>query len=114
MPARSSLAPKDPEERRRRILAAAVDVLTEKGFAGTRIADVAAAAGTSPALVVYHFGTLDGALAEALGSVEDAFYADLAAGTDPDAGWGAPARDDRDPATVLRRYLDEKPPHHGD
>lgn len=80
------LAPKDPEERRRRILAAAVDVLTEKGFAGTRIADVAAAAGTSPALVVYHFGTLDGALAEALGSVEDAFYADLAAATDPDAG----------------------------
>ena len=33
---------------------------------------------------------------------------------DTDAGWGAPARDDRDPATVLRRYLDEKPPHHGD
>ncbi|HET7902783.1 MAG TPA: TetR/AcrR family transcriptional regulator [Candidatus Nanopelagicales bacterium] len=86
VPARSSLAPKDPEERRRRILAAAVDVLTEKGFAGTRIADVAAAAGTSPALVVYHFGTLDGALAEALGSVEDAFYAELAAGADPDAG----------------------------
>ncbi len=86
MPARSSLAPKDPEERRRRILAAAVDVLTEKGFAGTRIADVAAAAGTSPALVVYHFGTLDGALAEALGSVEDAFYAELANATDPDAG----------------------------
>ena len=85
MPARSSLAPKDPEERRRRILAAAVDVLTEKGFAGTRIADVAAAAGTSPALVVYHFGTLDGALAEALGSVEDAFYADLASATDADA-----------------------------
>ena len=63
MPPRSSLAPKDPEERRRRILAAAVDVLTEKGFAGTRIADVAAAAGTSPALVVYHFGTLDDLLA---------------------------------------------------
>lgn len=86
MPARSSLAPKDPEERRRRILAAAVDVLTEKGFAGTRIADVAAAAGTSPALVVYHFGTLDGALAEALGSLEDAFYADLESATDPDSG----------------------------
>ncbi len=86
MPARSSLAPKDPEERRRRILAAAVDVLTEKGFAGARIADVASAAGTSPALVVYHFGTLDGALAEALGSVEDAFYAELSSATDPDAG----------------------------
>lgn len=86
MPARSSLAPKDPEERRRRILAAAVDVLTEKGFAGARIADVASAAGTSPALVVYHFGTLDGALAEALGSVEDAFYAELSSANDPEAG----------------------------
>ena len=33
---------------------------------------------------------------------------------DTDAGWGAsPARTD-DPAAVLRRYLDEKPPHHGD
>ena len=77
MSARSSLAPKDPEERRRRILAAAVEVLKDKGFAGARIADVAAVAGTSPALVVYHFRTLDGALAEALGSVEDDFYTDL-------------------------------------
>jgi AcrR family transcriptional regulator len=73
----SPLAPKDPEERRRRIIAAAVEVLKEKGFAGARIADIAAAAGTSPALVVYHFKTLDGALAEAVGSVEDDFYDDL-------------------------------------
>lgn len=33
---------------------------------------------------------------------------------DTDAGWGAPARDGSDPAAVLRRYLDETPPHHGD
>jgi len=84
--ATSSLAPKDPEERRRRILAAAVEVLKDKGFSGARIADVAAMAGTSPALVVYHFGTLDGALAEALGSVEDAFYDDLSHALPPDAG----------------------------
>ena len=96
MPARSSLAPKDPEERRRRILAAAVDVLTEKGFAGTRIADIASVAGTSPALVVYHFGSLDGALAEALTTVEDAFYDELAAATPPGA----------DPATRLRVLAD--------
>ena len=73
----TSLAAKAPEERRRRILAAAVEVLKEKGFAGARIADVAAVAGTSPALVVYHFATLDGVLAEALSSVEDDFYDDL-------------------------------------
>ena len=33
---------------------------------------------------------------------------------DTDAGWGTEGRADTDPATVLRRYLDEKPPHHGD
>jgi len=82
---RTSLAAKAPEERRRRILAAAVEVLKEKGFAGARIADIAAMAGTSPALVVYHFKTLDGALAEALGSVEDDFYTDLDQALPPQA-----------------------------
>jgi AcrR family transcriptional regulator len=85
MSARASLGAKDPEERRRRILAAAVEVLKDKGFAGARIADVAAVAGTSPALVVYHFKTLDGALAEALGSVEDDFYDDLSHALPPKA-----------------------------
>jgi hypothetical protein len=33
---------------------------------------------------------------------------------DTDAGWGSESRAERDPARVLRRYLDEKPPHHGD
>jgi hypothetical protein len=33
---------------------------------------------------------------------------------DTDTGWGTEGRADTDPATVLRRYLDEKPPHHGD
>jgi hypothetical protein len=33
---------------------------------------------------------------------------------DTDAGWGTEARGDADPATVLRRYLDDTPPHHGD
>jgi AcrR family transcriptional regulator len=81
----ASLAAKAPEERRRRILAAAVEVLKDKGFEGARIADVARVAGTSPALVVYHFKTLDGALAEALGSVEDDFYDDLAHALPPKA-----------------------------
>jgi AcrR family transcriptional regulator len=80
-----SLAAKAPEERRRRILAAAVEVLKDKGFSGARIADIASVAGTSPALVVYHFKTLDGALAEALGSIEDDFYDDLAHALPPHA-----------------------------
>ena len=33
---------------------------------------------------------------------------------DTDAGWGAESRAGKDPASVLRRYLDETPPHHGD
>lgn len=70
------LGAKDPAERRRRILAAAVEVLGARGFAGTRVADIAAVAGTSPALIVYHFGSLDGVLAEAVRSVEDDFFDD--------------------------------------
>ncbi len=80
-----SLGAKDPEERRRRILAAAVEVLAERGFAGTRVADIAAVAGTSPALIVYHFGSLDVVLAEAVRSVEDDFFADFARLLPPDA-----------------------------
>jgi AcrR family transcriptional regulator len=80
-----ALGAKDPEERRRRILAAAVDTLIERGFVGTRMADIAAAAGTSPALIVYHFGSLDGVLAEAVRTVEDDFFADYLRLLPPDA-----------------------------
>ena len=72
-----ALAPKAPEERRRRILAAAVDVLRDRGYAGTRVADIADAAGTSSGLVLYHFQSLEGALGEALTGLEDEFYASL-------------------------------------
>jgi len=81
-----TLAAKAPQERRRRILEAAIDVLRERGFSGTRVADIAAAAGTSPALVLYHFSSLGEVLLEALTSVDEAFYAELdEASTDPAA-----------------------------
>jgi AcrR family transcriptional regulator len=51
--------------RRRQILEAAVAVVCERGLCDTRIADVAERAGTSPALVVYYFGTKDRLLAAA-------------------------------------------------
>jgi len=79
-----ALGPKAPERRRRLIVDAALDVLRERGFAGARMADIAARAGTSPALVAYHFGTLSGVLTTALTVAEDKFYADfehLLAGT---------------------------------
>jgi AcrR family transcriptional regulator len=79
-----TLAAKAPDERRRRILAAAITVLRDRGFAGTRVADIAATAGTSPALVLYHFSSLADVLVAALESVEDDYYRDLAAHADDD------------------------------
>jgi AcrR family transcriptional regulator len=64
-----------PDIRREQMLQAAVDVICERGFSETRIADVAARADASPALVIYYFGTKDGLLTEALRWSEDQFYA---------------------------------------
>ena len=79
-----TLAAKAPDERRRRILAAAIVVLRDRGFAGTRVADIAATAGTSPALVLYHFSSLADVLVASLGSIEDEYYANLATHLDED------------------------------
>jgi AcrR family transcriptional regulator len=47
------------------LLRTAVDVIVERGFANTRTADVAKAAGVSQALVFYHFSTKDALMAQA-------------------------------------------------
>jgi AcrR family transcriptional regulator len=44
-----------PDNRRQDMLRAALHVIAVRGFADTRIADVAERAGTSPALVIYYF-----------------------------------------------------------
>jgi AcrR family transcriptional regulator len=62
------------EERREQILQAALEVIVERGYAETRIADVAERAGTSPALVIYYFKTRDQLLTEALRYSEDHWY----------------------------------------
>jgi AcrR family transcriptional regulator len=85
MAAADITAARAPEERRRRILEATVEVIRERGFAGTRVADIAAAAGTSSGLVLYHFGSLAGALTEALTYAEDSYYAEVEAGLDATA-----------------------------
>jgi AcrR family transcriptional regulator len=66
------------DARRRQILKAAVRVIASKGLCDTGIKDVADEAGTSPALVIYYFGTKDALLAEALAFAEDRFYAQTA------------------------------------
>jgi len=62
------------EERRPQMLRAALEVIIERGFPDTRIADVAERAGTSPALVIYYFKTKDRLLTEAMRHAEDVWY----------------------------------------
>lgn len=70
-------AARTPQERRARILRSTVHVVRERGFAGTRVADIAKHADTSAGLVLYHFGSLQGALTAALTAAENAFYLEL-------------------------------------
>jgi AcrR family transcriptional regulator len=60
--------------RRPQILGAAAAVIAERGVSGTRIADVAERAGTSPPAILYWFGSKDRLLAEALTFEEERFY----------------------------------------
>jgi AcrR family transcriptional regulator len=64
--------------RKPQILAAAGEVIAERGIAATRIADIAERAGTSAPAVLYWFDSRDRLLAEALRFAEDGFYAELA------------------------------------
>jgi AcrR family transcriptional regulator len=66
--------PKLTQRRRLQTLEAAVEVIGERGLCETRVADIAARAGLSPALLLYYFGSKDNLLAEALTYAEDAFY----------------------------------------
>jgi len=62
------------DQRRDQMLEAAAELIAERGFADTRIADVAKRVGASPALVIYYFGTKDTLLTEALRFSEQSFY----------------------------------------
>jgi AcrR family transcriptional regulator len=52
-------------ETRQRLVEAALGTLAEEGIAGTSARTIAGRAGVNQALVFYHFGTVDGLLAEA-------------------------------------------------
>jgi AcrR family transcriptional regulator len=64
--------------RRPQLLRAAATVISERGVAATRIADVAERAGTSPSAILYWFDSRDELLAEALTFAEDSFYEEFA------------------------------------
>jgi AcrR family transcriptional regulator len=63
--------------RKPQILAAAGEVIAERGISGTRISDVAERAGTSSATVLYWFPSKDVLLAEALIADEHRFDEDI-------------------------------------
>ncbi len=64
------------DSRRAQMLSAALEVIVERGFPDTRIADVAERADVSPALVIYYFKTKDRLLTEAIRLAEDSWYAE--------------------------------------
>jgi AcrR family transcriptional regulator len=60
--------------RKAQIVAAAAVVLSDRGYANTRVVDIAKAAGTSPAAILYWFDGKQGLLAEALALRESEFH----------------------------------------
>ena len=60
--------------RKAQILSAAAAVLSERGYANARVVDIAKAAGTSPAAILYWFDGKQGLLAEALALREVEFH----------------------------------------
>lgn len=74
--------------RRPQILAAAAEVIVERGVAGTRIADVAERCGVSPPALLYWFDSKEQLLAEALTVDDDRFYEELEARVDGAAAPG--------------------------
>jgi AcrR family transcriptional regulator len=65
----------DPvDQRRDQMLRAAAELIAERGFSETRIADVASRVDASSALVIYYFRTKDELLTEALRYSENCFY----------------------------------------
>ena len=63
--------------RRPAILAAAAEVIRERGLENARVADVAERAGTSAPSVLYYFASKAELLNEALTSAEERYYEDL-------------------------------------
>ena len=66
LPPPTTLTRPDDEPTAARLIAAAVEVVSARGFHGASVRDIAAAAGTSPGILYHHFGTKEGLLATLL------------------------------------------------
>ena len=88
--------PKITQVRREQIVRAALEVISERGFQDTRLADIAERAGTSAPAVLYHFTAKDEILDAVVSLVEDRFYAGVEATLEQEVG----------PVTRLVRFLE--------
>lgn len=73
---------------RERILEACLEVLKSDGYAGLTVAKIAAKAGENKALVSYHFGSKQGAVAAAARKLGETITADVLAGVEGAATTG--------------------------
>src|ERR1700761_2487020 len=78
--------PKITDVRREQIVCAALDVIAERGFHDTRLADIAERAGCSAPAVLYHFTAKDEILDAVVSLVEDRFYAEVEATLEREVG----------------------------
>jgi AcrR family transcriptional regulator len=72
--------PKVDHLRKPQIVAAAAEVLYERGLFDTRVGDIAQRAGTSSATILYYFESKDRLLEEAVNRTDREFYERLSAG----------------------------------
>jgi AcrR family transcriptional regulator len=72
--------PKVEHLRKPQIIAAAADVLYERGLFDTRIGDIAERAGTSSPTILYYFESKDRLLEQAVDQTDRSFYARLSEG----------------------------------
>jgi AcrR family transcriptional regulator len=108
--------PKITDVRREEIVRAALDVISERGFQDTRLADIAERAGCSAPAVLYHFTSKDEILDAVVSLVEDRFYKGVEAGRKQGEGSVArlvrllesAARDDdgEETATMWKMWLE--------
>ena len=108
--------PKITEVRREEIVRAALEVISERGFQDTRLADIAERAGTSAPAVLYHFTAKDEILDAVVSLVEDRFYEGVEATLEQEVGPRArlvrllesAARDDdgEETATMWKMWLE--------
>jgi AcrR family transcriptional regulator len=108
--------PKITDVRRDEIVRAALDVIAERGFQETRLADIAERAGTSAPAVLYHFKAKDEILDAVVSLVEDRFYEGVEATLEQEVGplarlvrfLESAARDDdgEETATMWKMWLE--------